>query len=243
MIVNEEKKTTVKQRIIILAIAIFMLFSTAALYVGIVLNYENNETKSTIANEKATRFQELYGEYQDRIEAQGKELATKYFDTFKQYRSNVKAFNAASVNTLETKDLVVGNGAEIKYTRDSDGNITAYDTNYSAYYIGWLSDEKIFDSSFDNSSDPSTLKTPLPGSANMIQGWLEGVEGMHIGGVREITIPSVLGYGDTDQGTIPANSPLKFIVMMIEKPAPLEVSDELENLGVELYGYSIRANQ
>jgi len=67
---------------------------------------------------------------------------------------------------------------------------------------------------------------------------------MKIGGIREITIPSVLGYGSTDQGNIPANSPLKFIIMLIEKPAALDVSDELEQLGQEIYGgYSIRNNQ
>lgn len=241
MIVNEERKTTGKQRIIILAIAIFMLFSTAALYVGIVLNYQNGEKRTEVANQKEQRFEELYAEYQNRVNEQGTELSGKYFDTFKQYRGNVKAFNAASVGTLETKDLVVGNGREIKYEYDGD-NVTSYDVDYAAYYVGWLSDETIFDSSFNMTTDPTALKSPLNGSESMIQGWLEGIEGMHIGGIREITIPSVLGYGENAQGSIPANSPLKFIVMLIEKPKQVEVSDELENLALELYGVSLRNN-
>lgn len=243
MIVNEERKTTPKQRIIITLIAIFMLGSTFALYAGIVLSYKNQEVKEEIATEKATRFSELYAEYQNRESAQAVELSNKYFDTFKGYRQNVKAFNAASVGELTTKDLVVGSGREIKSPTDADGNVTSWDSDYAAYYIGWLADETIFDSSFDNTVSPNSLRSPLNGSAGMIQGWLEGVEGMRIGGIREITIPSVLGYGDTDQGTIPANSPLKFIVMLIEKPAALEVSDELEKLAQELYGYSFRNNQ
>ena len=72
----------------------------------------------------------------------------------------------------------------------------------------------------------------------MIQGWLDGIVGMKIGGVREITIPSVLAYGDQEQGKIPANSPLKFVVMLIEKPEEIEISEELESLYGELYGYS-----
>lgn len=242
MIINEERKTTPKQRILITLIAIFMLGSTFALYAGIVLSYKNQEVKEEIATEKANRFSELYAEYQNRASEQATELSGKYFDTFKGYRGNVKAFNAADVNTLSTKDLVVGSGREIKSDADSEGNVSSWDTDYAAYYIGWLADETIFDSSFDNTASPNSLRSPLSGSAGMIQGWLEGIEGMRIGGIRELTIPSVLGYGDADQGTIPANSPLKFIVMLIEKPAALEVSDELEQLGQELYGYSFRSN-
>lgn len=244
MIVNEERRTTPKQRIVIMLIAIFLLGSTFALYAGIVLSFKNQETQNAISEEKQTRFSELYAEFQSRQDEQAKELSGKYFDTFKQYRQNVKAFNAAGVNTLQTRDIVTGTGREISSTADSEGNITAYDTDYAAYYIGWLSDETIFDSSYDSNDSPASLKSPLRGSSQMIQGWLEGIEGMKIGGIREITIPSVLGYGSTDQGNIPANSPLKFIIMLIEKPAALDVSDELEQLGQEIYGgYSIRNNQ
>jgi hypothetical protein len=77
----------------------------------------------------------------------------------------------------------------------------------------------------------------------MIQGWLEGLEGMRIGGIREITVPSVMGYKDKPQGDIPANSPLKFIIMLTEKPDPIEVSDELEEISTSLYGYSIRQQE
>ena len=244
MIVNEERRTTPKQRIVITLIAIFLLGSTFALYAGIVLSFKNQETQNAISEEKQTRFSELYAELQSRQDEQAKELSGKYFDTFKQYRQNVKAYNAADVNTLQIRDIVTGTGREISSTADSEGNITAYDTDYAAYYIGWLSDETIFDSSYDSNDSPASLKSPLRGSSQMIQGWLEGIEGMKIGGIREITIPSVLGYGSTDQGNIPANSPLKFIIMLIEKPAALDVSDELEQLGQELYnGYSIRENQ
>lgn len=69
----------------------------------------------------------------------------------------------------------------------------------------------------------------------MIQGWLEGISGMRIGGVREITIPSVLAYGETDNGVIPANSPLKFVVMLIPLKEEPEYSDEYINLYMELY--------
>jgi FKBP-type peptidyl-prolyl cis-trans isomerase len=241
MIVNEERKTPPKQRIIIAAIAAFMLFSTFALYVSIVLNYQNQEAATSDTSRKMARFNVLYEEYQKQKDAQADELSKKYFDQCKKFRQNVKAFNAAGATSLVKKDLVVGKGRLLEYKTSEDGkSYESMDTNYAAYYIGWLSDETIFDSSFDNNDNPTKLKSPLKGSTGMIQGWLEGLEGMRIGGVREITMPSVMGYGDTDRGDIPANSPLKFIVMLIEKPDPIEVSDELEEISMSLYGYSIR---
>ena len=237
MIKNEEAKTSVKMRIIILAIAIFMLGSTFALYAGIVLNY-NNPVESTTA-QKQKRFEELYNEYQTKVNAQAAELSKVYFDEFVQYKNRVKSFNAAGVDELKIVDLKVGTGRELTDVSDID---------YAAYYIGWLSDETVFDSSLDDYSNPTSLKDPLQGTTSMIQGWLEGItrdteddgtvywEGMRIGGVREITIPAALGYGNTEQDNIPAGSPLKFVVMLIEAPEEIEVSEELQQLYIELYG-------
>ena len=245
MIVNEDRKTSPKQRIIIIAIAIFMLFSTFALYVGIVLNFKNSETQSENATSRMNRFAELYNDYQSRKSDRASKLSDQYFEQFKSYRGEVKAYNAAAVTSLETRDLVVGQGREIKYTYadEKEEEIASYDTDYAAYYIGWLSDETIFDSSFNSKNDPTALNDPLAGSTSMIQGWLEGIEGMRIGGVREITIPSLLGYDSQEQNDIPADSPLKFVVMLVEKPEALEVSDELETLYQEFMGQSLRAQQ
>jgi FKBP-type peptidyl-prolyl cis-trans isomerase len=237
MIANEDRKTTGKQRLIILAIAAFMLFSTFALYAGIVLSYSNNDKKEEQQNNQMARFQELYTEYQNKVTALGDELSGKHFNSLKPYLAQAKAFNKASIATLATKDLKKGDGREIKYKHDGD-NISEYDVDYAAYYIGWLSDETIFDSSFNSTKEPTKLNIPLYGSTQMIQGWLEGIEGMRIGGVREIEIPSILGYGDKEQSggevTIPANSPLKFIVMLIEKPAEIEKPEELVKIAEEL---------
>ena len=237
MIQNEEKKTSPKQRIVIILIAIFMLGSTFALYAGIVLNYSNNNDQTISKTEKQARFEELYDEYEKQIDAQAAELSSKYFEEFSQYKNRVRSFNREGVDLLKVNDLKVGTGREIE---------SAEDTDYAAYYIGWISDETVFDSSFDNISNPTALKEPLFGSTSMIQGWLDGIarsteddgtvnwSGMRIGGVREITIPSALAYGEMEQGDIPANSPLKFVVMLIEKPTEIEPSEELSQLYDEL---------
>ncbi len=234
MIVNDEKKTSPKQRIIIVLIAIFMLVSTFALYAGIVLQYQNGGSSSStgaLTDEEQNELATLLTDYQALVDKQTKELSDKYFDTFKQYRNQVKSFNAAATTNLAVKDLKVGSGREITEIDD---------VNYAAYYIGWLSDETIFDSSFDDAENPTSLIAPLQESTDMIQGWKEGIakgtedgfiwDGMRIGGIREITIPSALGYGSVDKGVIPPNSPLKFVVMIIEVPEEIPLPERLEEL-------------
>ena len=230
MIKNDDLRTSPKQRLIIIVIAIFMLISTFALYAGIVLNYSGSSSTSSLTSEEQARYDELMAEYNDKVAAQTKELSDKYFETFKTYKSKVKSFNAASVTDIKTEDLKVGTGKTIE--EDS--------TDYSAYYIGWLSNEKVFDSSFDDFNNPTSLKAPLSGENSLIEGWTRGIVGMKIGGVRLISIPSALAYGEEGQGDeIPANSPLKFIIMAIETPESIQPSDELTQLYYKSIGVDL----
>lgn len=235
MIKNDEKQTSPKQRIFFVAIAIFLLATTFMLYAGMVLTNKNNQSKDQENSDFMEKYQAIQAKYQAEIDAAGKTMSDQYFDSFRAYKDKVKSFNSADVTELVTKDYVKGDGAKIE-----DGT-TDYD--YSAYYIGWLSDGTIFDSSFDNVDNPTSLKFPLEGSGSMIQGWLEGISGMHIGGVRELTIPSVLAYGETDNGTIPANSPLKFIVMLVPHTAEPEMSPELQAEYNELFGVTAETGE
>ncbi len=232
MIANQDLHTSPRQRIVIVFIALLMLLSTFALYASIVLSSNGSsssaETSALTAEEEA-RYQELLAEYQDKVNAQASELSNKYFDEFATFKSRVKSFNAADVTDVTWTDLKVGDGEEV----NSEDFV-----EYSAYYIGWLSDETVFDSSFDDASKPTALNSPLAGTTEMIQGWKDGIQGMKIGGIREISIPSALGYGDQDQGSIPANSPLRFVVMLVPRVDEVEVPDELNNLYLKSMGYS-----
>jgi FKBP-type peptidyl-prolyl cis-trans isomerase len=107
-----------------------------------------------------------------------------------------------------------------------DGSEITTKTDYSAYYIGWNPKGVLFDQSIDKDA----LKAPLTVAAgsSMIVGWKEGVLGMKVGGVRELTLPSSMAYGATGSGeNIPANTPLKFIVMIIPKVTDVPISPEL----------------
>ena len=92
----------------------------------------------------------------------------------------------------------------------------------AVYYIGWNAKGEIFDQSIADGKLKAPLNMDGPANTAVIQGWKEGLIGMKIGGVRELTIPANKAYGDKAQGDkIPANSPLKFVVMAIEKPADI----------------------
>ncbi len=211
---QNQLKTTWKTRIIVGVIAFLMLFSTVAVYVLIVLSNENKKVNNEVASEELKKVEKELDEKRAEAEALTDELSNKHFGTLKKYRSAVKSYNAQAVNDagLKTKDLAKGSGAEIKS-----------DTEYYAYYIGWCADESVFDSSFDSWDSASSLSAPIqytPGESSLIAGWVDGIIGMRIGGVREIDIPGELAYGNDREICGGKNSPLKFIVY------PVEVSDK-----------------
>jgi len=108
----------------------------------------------------------------------------------------------ADVTELKVEDIKVGTGAEAK-TGD----------NVTVHYSGWLVDGTKFDSSVD-SGQPFTFGV---GKGEVIAGWDQGVEGMKVGGVRRLTIPASLGYGDEGAGggAIPPGATLVFDVALL----------------------------
>lgn len=80
-------------------------------------------------------------------------------------------------------------------------------------YEGTLSDGTKFDSSYDRGT-PFEFQL---GSGMVIQGWEEGVLGMQVGEIRQLSIPSSKGYGSSGAGTsIPPYAGLIFKVELLE---------------------------
>lgn len=209
--------TSQGQRIGIWVIAVVLAVGTIGSFFALILQNDNAQVDQAQAQQKQEEYNKIIQEYQAKVEAQSNELSAKYYDDFAGYAKEVSAFNASDVKSLTTRDLKIGDGEEIKE-----------DTDYSAYYIGWNPEGKIFDQSIDGDK----LKTPIDGKLELIKGWDEGVLGMKIGGVREITIPADKAYGDKGQGDlIPPHTPLKFIIMAIPSPEKIPQPD-LSSLGL-----------
>lgn len=81
----------------------------------------------------------------------------------------------------------------------------------SVHYTGWLTDGTLFDTS---KSRVRPLVFRL-GSGQVIEGWEQGIVGMRIGGVRRLTVPPELAYGDRGvPGVIPPKATLVFEVKL-----------------------------
>ena len=201
--------TTKGQRISIWVIAGMMFLGTVGGFVAMMVA-PGNEAKDQAAFKKAQdEYTKATDERKKKVEAQANELSQKYYGKFSEFSSRVGAFEAGDVKELVKEDLVEGEGAEVKD-----------DTKLAVYYIGWNAKGEIFDQSIADGKLKAPLNMDGPANTAVIQGWKEGLIGMKIGGVRELTIPADKAYGDKAQGDkIPANSPLKFVVMAIEKPA------------------------
>lgn len=231
----EEKslKTSWWQRVVILIVAVLLLGSTVFAYLFIVMGNSGSSSSNNTETEIA-QLETAYDNKKTEIENAAKPLSEQYFSGFSGYLNRVKSYNSANANAdgLKTEDLKVGNGK----------TITEGDTDYLAYYIGWCSDGSIFDSSINfkdttNHQDPESLKAPLDPSMGLIEGWNQGVIGMKVGGVRQLSIPGSLAYGDTNtQICDGANSPLKFIIMAIESNEELaKLNSELDDIYLQLY--------
>ena len=106
---------------------------------------------------------------------------------------------------LKTTDLAVGTGDQ-----------AVKGTTLTMHYTGWLYINgrrgKKFDSSLD-SRQPFTFKL---GAGEVIEGWDSGIEGMRVGGKRELIIPPKLAYGSKGAPPdIPPNSTLDFEVQLL----------------------------
>ena len=112
------------------------------------------------------------------------------------------AIPAAAQAELQIKDLEKGTGEEANVGE-----------TVVVHYTGWLMDGTKFDSSVDRGTPFSfTL-----GERRVIPGWEKGVEGMQVGGKRELIIPPDMAYGAQGAGgVIPPNATLKFEIELLE---------------------------
>ena len=108
----------------------------------------------------------------------------------------------ANIGYLKYYDLKVG-----------QGDLAAPGQTVLVHYTGWLEDGTQFDSSQDF-GQPFDFEL---GSGQVISGWDLGIVGMPVGGVRQLVIPSELGYGTAGAGNvIPPNATLIFRVELLE---------------------------
>lgn len=108
--------------------------------------------------------------------------------------------DGAPPKKLEINDLRVGSGPEAK----AGDEVTVQYVG-----VGYDSEEE-FDASWDR-GEPFTFQL---GAGMVIPGWDQGVEGMKVGGQRELIIPSDLAYGPA--GSPPVIGPNETLIFVVD---------------------------
>lgn len=212
---EKELKTSAGQRAAITLIAVLLLGSMVASYVAIIANGGNQQSSdgaAGIGTEKVAAYEAAYDEKLTAFQS----VSAEDFAKFNQYRSEVKEYDEAAANEgdVKIKDVASGAGREL----------VEGDTNYLAYYIGWCADGTVFDSSFNDSVEPTAFKSALNASQGLIEGWNTGVVGMKLGGVRRITVPGEKAYGESTEICGGYNKPLRFLIMAVANEDPLKTA-------------------
>lgn len=112
---------------------------------------------------------------------------------------------------IETKTLP--GGLIVEEMKIGEGTPVPEGGSVVAHYHGTLKADptKVFDSSFKRGAP---IAFPLSG---VIEGWQKGVPGMKQGGIRRLTIPAAMAYGERSPSPdIPANSDLVFVIQLVD---------------------------
>jgi len=187
--------TTRAQQIGIWIIAVVLTVGTIGSFIVLILANDNN-AKDSVTSQADTAKQ--LADYQAQQKAAAEANAA---NSIALAGYSAEAFDASAATSLQKDILVDGTGDEVKAT-----------DSISASYFGWTSDGAIFDSS--TKKDTNT-DTPVTFSlSSVIKGWTDGLTGQRVGSTVKLTIPADQAYGASGSGTIPANAPLQFIVVI-----------------------------
>lgn len=119
----------------------------------------------------------------------------------------IEAFNGQMCSVLSTSTL--DSGIVIDELVIGTGEECPEGATVTMQYHGTLADGTVFDTTRDD--EP---RGPWP-LGNLIKGWQQGVPGMKVGGIRRLTIPYQLAYGEAGSSSIPPKADLTFIIELV----------------------------
>jgi peptidylprolyl isomerase len=136
----------------------------------------------------------------DSTEPAGSPPAESSGDASNRSKPEVTVPDGAPSKKLEETDLIEGTGPEAK-----SGD------KVSVQYVGFgYESGEEFDSSWSR-NEPFSFTLA---AGEVIPGWDEGIEGMKVGGQRELIIPPELAYGEA--GAPPAIGPNETLVFVVD---------------------------
>jgi FKBP-type peptidyl-prolyl cis-trans isomerase len=147
-------------------------------------------------------------------EGSGTTTTTTKTKTKKKHTTDATTSTTASksASTTVTKD----DGLVIEDVKVGSGTEAKEGSRVKVHYKGTFVNGKVFDSNSTETIDkiqPFTLD-----KGHLIAGWVEGIPGMKVGGLRKLKVPFKLAYGEngTPDGTIPPRADLNFEVELLK---------------------------
>lgn len=128
--------------------------------------------------------------------------------------SSISSNKAASSSTSTIANHQAPANISVEVLKPGSGVGAKYGDTVTVNYTGYLTDGKVFDSSYNHGAPFSFVL----GNQNIIAGWNLGILGMKVGEKIKLTIPPELGYGTTGAGNglIPPNSTLIFEIELLK---------------------------
>ena len=129
-----------------------------------------------------------------------------FFFVFGQVVTSFFNNNKSQINSPKSPQVLISNEVI------GGGDTAVSGDRVVVNYVGRFVNGKVFDSSLSR-NEPFQF---VLGVGQVIKGWDEGITGMRVGGKRTLTVPSELGYGANDYGSIPGGSILIFDVELLK---------------------------
>jgi FKBP-type peptidyl-prolyl cis-trans isomerase len=117
----------------------------------------------------------------------------------------IQAYLTANPNISATKDA---NGVYYQVLTEGTGANPTASSIVTVNYIGKLLNGPQFDAR-------TGFTSGIAPTSNIIEGWKSGLLHIKTGGRILLIIPSALGFGNSDNGSIPANSVLVFTIDLL----------------------------
>jgi len=127
--------------------------------------------------------------------------------------------NPADISIDGVASVEIVPGLNRRILLEGDGPVAEVGDMVSVHYTGWLYDQEagmFRGEKFDSSVDRGVPFEFRLGEGRVIKGWDQGVVGMNVGEVRELTIAPEMAYGNRQMGpVIGPGSTLVFVVELL----------------------------